>query len=112
MTTNCARCTHGIKSRTAMAKAAFHKKQTLFASKLDLNLRNKPMMCYIWSTAFYTAEKWTLWKVDKKCLESCETQCWRKMEWNILQTINRRKANYTGHILHSNCLLKHVIQER
>jgi hypothetical protein len=29
------------KSRIAMAKAAFHKKKTLFASKLDLNLRKK-----------------------------------------------------------------------
>ena len=30
-----------IKSRIAMAKAAFNKKNTLFTSKLDLNLRKK-----------------------------------------------------------------------
>jgi hypothetical protein len=35
------RWTRGIKSRTAMAKAAFNKKKTLFTSKLDLNLRKK-----------------------------------------------------------------------
>jgi hypothetical protein len=29
---------------------------------------------------------------------------------NILQTIQRRKANYIGHILHRNCSLKHVIE--
>jgi hypothetical protein len=31
-------------------------------------------------------------------------------EWNILHTIKRRKANWTGHILRRNCLLKHVIE--
>ena len=33
-----------------MAKAAFNKK-ILFTSKLDLNLRKKLVMCYIWSIA-------------------------------------------------------------
>jgi hypothetical protein len=57
------------------------------------------------------------------------TWCWRRMEisWtdrvrneevlhtvkeerNILHTTKRRKANWIGHILRSNCLLKHVIE--
>jgi hypothetical protein len=29
---------------------------------------------------------------------------------NIVQTVNRRKANWIGHILRRNCLLKHVIE--
>jgi hypothetical protein len=29
---------------------------------------------------------------------------------NILQTIKKRKVNWIGHILHRNCLLKHIIQ--
>jgi hypothetical protein len=33
-----------------------------------------------------------------------------KKERNILHTIKTRKANCIGHILHSNCLLKHVIE--
>jgi hypothetical protein len=57
--------------------------------------------------------------------------CWRRMEkisWidrvrneevlhrvkeerNIVHTIKRRKANWIGHILRGNCLLKHVIEE-
>jgi hypothetical protein len=47
---------------------------------------------------------------------SCEK--WRsvlyvvKEEKNNLQTIKRRKANWIGHILHRNCLLKHVIEEK
>jgi hypothetical protein len=37
--TNDARYTSEIKSRIAIAKAAFNRKNTLFISKLDLNLR-------------------------------------------------------------------------
>jgi hypothetical protein len=31
-------------------------------------------------------------------------------ERNILHTIKRKKANWIGHILRRNCLLKHVIE--
>jgi hypothetical protein len=41
MITNDARCTREIKSRIAMAKAAFSKKKNHFISKMDLNLRKK-----------------------------------------------------------------------
>jgi hypothetical protein len=124
------RCTREIKSRILVAKAVFDRKKTLFTSKLDLNLRKKLMKCYIWSRALYGAETWTFWKVDQKYLESFEMWCWRRMEkfkWtnhvrneevllrvkeerNILHTIKRRKANWIGHILCRNCLLKHVIE--
>jgi hypothetical protein len=33
-----------------------------------------------------------------------------KEERNIVHTIMRRKANWIGHILRRNCLLKHVIE--
>jgi hypothetical protein len=71
MITNGARCACEIKSRIAMAEAAFNKK-TIFTSKLDLNLRKKLVKCYIWSIAVYGAETWTLGKVDQKYLESFE----------------------------------------
>ena len=35
-----------------------------------------------------------------------------KEEGNILHTIKGRKANYIGHILRRNCILKHVSEER
>jgi hypothetical protein len=41
MVTNDARNIYEIKTRTAMTKAAFKKKNTLFTSKLHLNLRKK-----------------------------------------------------------------------
>jgi len=62
--TNDGRCTSEIKSRIAMAKAAVNKKRTLFTSTLDLNLREKLVKCYIWSTALYGAETWTLRAAD------------------------------------------------
>jgi hypothetical protein len=33
-----------------------------------------------------------------------------KKEGNILQTIKRRKANWNGHMLQRNCLLKQIIE--
>jgi len=33
-----------------------------------------------------------------------------KEEWNIVHTVKGRKANWIGHILRRNCLLKHVIE--
>ena len=121
---------HEIKSRIAMAKAAFSKKKTLFTSKLDLNLRKKLIKCYIWSMALYGAETWTLRAADQKYLESFEMWCWGrmvKMSWtdhvrneevllrvneqrNNLREIRKRKANWIGHILRTNCLLKQVIE--
>jgi hypothetical protein len=110
-----------------MAKAAFNKKS--FTSKLDLNLRKKLVTCYMRSIALYGAETSTLRKVDQEYLESFEVWCCRIMEisWadrvrneevlhrvkeerNIPHTIQRRKANWIGHILRRNCLLKHVIE--
>jgi hypothetical protein len=128
MITNDARCTHEMKSRIAMTKAAFNNKKTLFTSKLNLNLRKKLVKCYTWSIALYGAETWALRKVDQEYLESFEMWCWRRMEIsmadhvrnevlhrvkgerNILHTIKRRKANWIGQILCKNCLLKYVIE--
>ena len=38
----------------------------------SLNLRKKPVECYIWSIPSYDAETWTLQKVDYKYPESFE----------------------------------------
>jgi len=67
-------------SLVVMAKAIFNKKKALFTSKLNLNVRNKLVKCYIWSTTLYRAETWTLGKVNQKCLESFKIWCWRRME--------------------------------
>ena len=68
MLTNDGRYTYDIKSRIAMAKAAFDKKKTLFTSKL----RKKLVKCYIWSMPLYGTETWTLRAADQKYLDSFE----------------------------------------
>ena len=126
------RCTCEIKSRIVMAKAAFNKKRALFTNTLDLELRKKPVKCYIWSIALYGAETGTIRAVDRKQLGSFELWCWRRMEkisWadhvrneevlprvneqrNILHEINERKANWIGHFLRRNCLLQGLLKDR
>jgi len=93
-------------------------------------LRKKLIKCYILSMALYGAENWTLRATDQKYLVSFEMWCWRRMgkiSWtdhvrneevllrineqrNILHEIRKRKANWIGHILCRNCLLKQVIE--
>jgi hypothetical protein len=113
--------TSEITSRIVIEKAAFNKTKILFSSKLDLNLRKKVVTCYICSKLFMV--------LKRGLLKKFEMWCWRRMEisWtdrvrneealhrvkeerNVLHTIKRRKANWIGHILRGNCLLKHVIE--
>jgi len=88
------------------------------------------MKCYIWSISLYGAETRTLRVADQKYLESFEMWCWRRMEkisWtdhvrnqevllrvneqrNILHEIRKWKANWIGHILRRNCLLKQFME--
>jgi len=76
----------------------------------------------------YGAETWTFRAAVQKYLGSFEMWYWRKMEkisWtdhvrneevlhrvneqrNILYEIRKRKANWIGHIVRRNCLLKQV----
>jgi hypothetical protein len=119
-----------IKSRIAMAKAAFDLKRALFTIKMGLELRKKLVKCYIWSIALYGTENWMLRAVDQEHLESFEMWCWRRMEkisWtdhvrneevllrvkeqrNNVHEISKQKANWIGHILCRNCLLLQVIE--
>jgi hypothetical protein len=93
-------------------------------------LRKKLIKCYIWNTALSRAETWALRILDHKYLGSFEMWCWWMMEkisWtdhvrneevllrvneqrNILHTVNRSNANWTGHILSWNCFLKQVTE--
>jgi hypothetical protein len=64
--TNDARCTCEMKSGVSRAKIAINKKNVLFTRKLDVNLRNIPVNCHIWSTTVYGVETWTFLKLDQK----------------------------------------------
>jgi hypothetical protein len=129
MITNKTRYTREIKSRNAMTKAAFNMKKTLFSSKFDENLRKKLVNLDIRSIALCGTEC-AIWKVHQKYLESFKIWYCRRVEKisltyrvrneevvhrvkkarNILNTINRRKANWIFPIFRRNYVLKHVIR--
>jgi len=46
------------------------------------------------------------------CVKNKEVLQMVKEDKNILRTVRRRKANWIGHSLGRNCLLKHVIGEK
>jgi len=46
------------------------------------------------------------------CVKHEEVLCTVKEEWSILHTIKQRKANWIGHILCTNSLLKHVTERK
>jgi hypothetical protein len=59
-----------FKCRTAMAGAAVSKKRAVLTNRWSLNLSNKRVNCYFWSTALLGTETRTFRKVDQKYLES------------------------------------------
>ena len=131
MSTNDARFTRVIKSSTVIEKATSTEKK-FFTSKVNLNFKYKPVKCYIWSRDIYGAETWTLRKVDQKYLENSEMWCCGIMEtisWtdrvrnvevlhtvneerDILHTLKRGNANWIGHILRMNCVLKPATERK
>ena len=96
---------------------------------LSVNMTLYPRILESSSTAVIIST-WTLEAAHQKYLESFEMWCWRRMEknsWtdhvrneevlltvnkqrNILHEIRKWKANWIGHILRRNCLLKQVIE--
>jgi len=85
--------------------------------------------CYIWSTALNGAKILNTSENGSEIFDRFEMRFWRTMEkisWtksvrneetlhtgkqerNILTTTVRRKADWTGHILRRNCLLKPLL---
>jgi hypothetical protein len=124
MLTDVGKCT--VKLNPGLLWQKLHlTRRGLFSCKMDWELREKLVKCYIWSVALYGAEIGTVWGVDQKQLESFEMWCWgrmKKISWtdrvrneevllrvkeqrNILHGISKRKVNWIGHILCRNCLL-------
>jgi hypothetical protein len=72
ITASHARCRLEIESRIATAKTAFNYEKTLFARKLDLNLRKKLVKFCVLNIALYGTETWTLRKVDQNTSNVCK----------------------------------------
>lgn len=119
-----------IKSRIAQAKKSFHNKRDLLVSQIDLGLRKKLLKSYVWSTALYGCETWTVGKPEMKKLEAFEMWCYRRMlkiRWTdmvrneevltrigeekcLWNTLTRRRNRMVGHILRHPSLVSLVME--
>ena len=50
--------------RIAIASETFNRKISLLKNKLNIELKKKLVRCYVWSTALYGSETWTLRKLE------------------------------------------------
>jgi len=95
------------------------------------NLRKQIVKCLAWSVALYASETWTISKTLMKRIEALEMWIWRKMEisWTakvsnsevlnrvkenscIINTINRWKHRWLGHVLRHDVLLRDILEGR
>ena len=85
-----AKCTEEIVTRIGQGKQAFKKKERLITTiNMDEKLRKRILEAYVWNTALYAAETWTLSKKDEQKLEAFEMWCWRrfnKVKWTDKKT--------------------------
>jgi len=73
------KCHEEVKCRIAIGKEAFSKRGELLREKTELELKIRIVKSLIWSTVLYTAETWTLRKVDIQQLESFEMWIWKRL---------------------------------
>ena len=113
-----------------MAKAAFIRKGELLRGNITKDLKKRMVKALVWSVALYGSETWTLRKEDIQRIQAFEMWIWRKMEkisWtahvsneevlflvqeqrSLMQVIKQRQANWIGHVLRHDCLLKTVLE--
>jgi hypothetical protein len=121
-----------IKARLAMGRLAFEKRKELLSKGLDTKIKNRIIKTFVWSTAMYACETWTLKESDRKKIEAFEMWIWRRsqgiswrdritneevlnrvgQERQLLKNIKRRKKTWIGHVLRSNGLMRVVLEGR
>ena len=121
-----------VRRRIALAKDAFMEHRMLLTKSLNQTLKKRLAKSLVWSVLLYGSEAWTLKKDDIRRLESFEMWVWKRMEkisWTervrneevlrrvgeertLINTIWRRKARWTGHVIRSEGLLRTVIEGR
>jgi hypothetical protein len=70
--------------RIATDKEAFNRKMSLLTSKLNIELKNKLVRCYIWGIALYGSETWTLRKLE--FITPCNAICMPSLALDTSQT--------------------------
>ena len=125
-------CDEEIKARLAMGRMAFEKKKELLSKGLNTKIKNRIIKTFVWSTAMYACETWTLRENDRKRIEAFEMWIWRRTQgitWKdritneevlnrvgevrqLLMDIKKRKKTWIGHVLRRNGLMREVLEGR
>ena len=96
------RCTKEIKSRIAQAKQAFNALRNVLCNKnMSFLIREKVLLCYVWSILLYGCESWTMNKDLRRNVEAFEMWCLRRMQ----------RISYTAHKTNAEVLMQ-TYQER
>ena len=132
MATEDGKCDKEIKSRIGIARSAFESMAKILTSRnISIELRSHIAKCYIWSTLLYGSETWRLTKVTSDKLEAFEMWLYRRMlriSWKerktngevlhkmktkrSLNTIKKRKCQYSGHIIRGNGVQRLLMEGR
>ena len=126
------RCDTEIRSRIALAKAAFNRRNKLLANNMSQSVKKKIVKAAVWSVFLYGSETWTVKSDMIQRIEAFEMWVWRRMEkvsWTerkrneevltmmgerrqLIRRIIKTKKRWIGHVLRGNGLLKEVIEGR
>lgn len=111
-----------IKTRIEIARASFNNmKKILCCRQLNIKLRVRLLLCYIWPIVMYGCETWTLNEDTTRRLRAFEMWCYRRMlriSWTqrvrnetvlqrvhmsrkMIPSVKKRKIEYLGHVLRS-----------
>lgn len=69
-----------IKTRIGMARGAFNNlERVLKDKKMNIGLRVRLLMCYVWPILRYASETWVLSKAEEDKINAFELWCYRRM---------------------------------
>ena len=74
------RCDTEIRSRIALAKAAFNRRNELLTNNMSQSVKKKIMKAVVWSVFLYGLETWTVNSDIIQRIEAFEMWVWRRME--------------------------------
>lgn len=100
-----------INTRIGMARSAFNNMERVLRDrKMEIGLRLRILMCYVWSVARYASETWILSRTAQKKIEAFEMWCYRRMhriKWTE-KISNRIVLQRTG--LQQTILLSRILE--
>ena len=107
LTTEDGRCEAEIKRRITIARSSFENMSKVLTSRhININLRQRILRCYIWSTLLYGAETWTYRRMLKLSWAEHKSNGEVLRMFNtqrpLLSTIMKRILTYFGHITRKN----------